>query len=163
MSFFKSIAEWFKNLFSSLKQIVVKLDAIALNYAPKAVDFLQKIKAGIDTEEYTSVKYLVTALIPGDTDTKIIEFVEKYLREYLPAVCKSLEIVYDAAGKDTEVEQLQVILDAISNASEDTKTKVYVDLAATIAQQLSDGKLTFSEALIDTQLIYKHREAFGIA
>ena len=162
MSIFKKIANLFKKAETEVHKFVLEISDFALAHCKDAVNVLQAIKKGIDSNTFKTLKDLVVTLIPGTTDDVIVNAVVAVLDEDLPKSCTALGIVYDAASKGTDVEKLAAIMQGISNTTTDKKAKIYTELAAKIATQLSDGKLSWNEIIVDTQYIYSNKDSFGI-
>jgi len=162
MSIFKKIANFFKKAETEVHKFVLEISDFALAHCKDAVNVLQAIKTGIDSNTFKTLKDLVVTLIPGTTDDVIVNAVVSVLDEDLPKACTALGIVYDAASKGTDVEKLAAIMQGISNTTADKKAKIYTELAAKIATQLSDGKLSWNEIIVDTQYIYSNKDSFGI-
>lgn len=162
MSIFAKIKSWSTSAGTAIHKFVLEISEFALAHCQEAVSFLQAIKSGIDSDTFKTLKTLVESLIPGTLDDTIINAVVAILDEDLPKACTALNIVYDASSKSTDVEKLAAVMEGISNATTDKKAKIYTELAAKIATQLSDGKLSWNEILIDTQYIYNNKDTFGI-
>lgn len=162
MSIFTKIKNGFTSVGNTIHKFVLEISDFALAHCKNAVSFLQAIKTGIDSDTFKTLKTLVESLIPGTLDDTIINAVVAILDEDLPKACTALNIVYDASSKSTDVEKLAAVMEGISNATTDKKAKIYTELAAKIATQLSDGKLSWNEILIDTQYIYNNKDTFGI-
>lgn len=162
MSIFKKIGNLFKKAETEVHKFVLEISDFALAHCKDAVNVLQAIKTGIDSNTFKTLKDLVVTLIPGTTDDVIVNAVVAVLDEDLPKACTALGIVYDAASKGTDVEKLAAIMQGISNTTTDKKAKIYTELAAKIATQLSDGKLSWNEIIVDTQYIYSNKDSFGI-
>lgn len=162
MSIFEKIANLFKKAETEVHKFVIEISDFALAHCKQAVSMLQEIKAGIDSDTFKTLKDLVITMIPGTTDDVIVNAIVAILDEDLPKACTALDIVYDAASKGTDVEKLAAIMQGISNTTTDKKAKIYTELAAKLASQLSDGKLSWNEIIVDTQYIYSNKETFGI-
>lgn len=162
MSIFKKIANLFKKAGTAIHKFILEISEFALANCKTAVSFLQALKTGIDSTEFKTLKDLVLSLIPGTLDDAIVNAIVSILDEDIPKACTALNIVYDASSATTDTEKLAAVMAGIANATTDQKTKVYTQLAATIATQLSDGKISLSEAIIDAQYIYANKDYFGI-
>lgn len=162
MSIFKKIANLFKKAETEVHKFVIEISDFALGHCKQAVSMLQAIKSGIDSDTFKTLKDLVLTMVPGTTDDVIVNAIVAILDEDLPKACTALGIIYDAASKGTDVEKLAAIMQGISNTTTDKKAKIYTELAAKIATQLSDGKLSWNEIIVDTQYIYSNKETFGI-
>lgn len=162
MNIFKVIKNLFTKIGNTIHKFVLEISDFALTHCQTAVSILQSIKNGIDTTTFKTLKDLVITLIPGTLDDTIINAIVAILDENLPKACTALDIIYTASSKATDVEKLAAILNGISNTTADKKAKIYTELAAMIALQLSDNKLSWNEVIVDTQYIYSNKETFGI-
>jgi len=162
MNIFKIIKNLFTKVGNTIHKFVLEISDFALDHCQESVNFLQAIKNGIDTTTFKTLKDLIVTLIPGTIDDTVINAIVAILDENLPKACTALNIIYEASSKATDAEKLATILDGISNTTPDKKAKIYTELAAMIALQLSDNKLSWNEVIIDTQYIYNNKESFGI-
>ena len=95
---------------------------------------------------------VITALIPGDIDDKINE----KLRGFLPRLLLELQLVDSIANITDPNAQLQAILDKLKLSSDDAKNAFYHSLASLILQKLSDGKLSWSDAVAIAEYYYQN-------
>jgi hypothetical protein len=76
--------------------------------------------------------------IPGDVTGKV--------KKILPKVILALHLIDDCKGKSEE-DTLKCISEKLFMASEMTTDAFYHSLAVTLAKELSDGKLSFGDAI----------------
>lgn len=136
----KKIFSWIKKLFSSVSTIAEK-------YVRPAIQIVEAIKKAVDSP----VMPVITALIPGNIDDVVLY----RLKKALPTVLQRLRIA-DECAKQTD--PLQVIICAIKNLKDyepDARAATYHSIATLLSVYLSDGKLTWSEAVHLTEYIYK--------
>ena len=87
MSIFKKIASLFKKAETEVHKFVLEISDFALKHCKDAVNVLQAIKAGIDSDTFKTLKDLVVTLIPGTADDVIVNAVVAVLDEDLPKAC----------------------------------------------------------------------------
>lgn len=147
----KKIINYMKNLF---QQIVLWVKGVLGNLldhfkvgAKVAVDITAKLKAIVESE----VLDIVVDLIPGELDNKILDKV----REILPLVIKKIAIGSGIVSEsDSNSEAIQKFIEHLRSLNPDGRKAFWVTFAAELNVALSDGKLTFAEGLILTQLTY---------
>lgn len=122
-------------IFSSHQQEDVDLK----NAAEKAVMLVEKVKTYIDNP----VADMIDKIIPGSWDNKAIETV----RTKLPGIIADLRGVQST-------NDIATSLNDIKFSSDDAKDRFYHNLATAAARILSDGKLSFGDAVVAVQLIY---------
>lgn len=137
---FQQIVLWVKGVLGGL------LDHFKVS-AKVAVDITTKLKAIVESE----VLDIIVDLIPGELDNKILDKV----REILPKVVKKVAIGSGIVSEsDSNSEAIQKFIDHLRSLNPDGRKAFWVTFAAELNVALSDGKLTFAEALILTQLTY---------
>jgi hypothetical protein len=135
-----SIGKWIRGwrldkILTSKKQEDIELRGAA----EKAVILVQKLKGYIDNP----IADVLSKIIPGNWDSKTIELV----RTKLPV------ILADLTGIEKTVDVTTALKD-IKFSSDDSKNRFYHNLATAAARILSDGKLSYGDAVIAVQLIY---------
>lgn len=113
-----------------------------------AVEIVENIKKVSDTP----IPDVLAAIIPGDLDEEII----KKLRQAIPDILDKLKL-FDQCGQLTDSnELLQCVLKNINLSSDELKNTMYHGLSSLLVQTLSDGKLTFQEAVLLSEYYYKN-------
>lgn len=144
-SILHDIGQFISNLFK-------KIDPVAKT----AIDFAIKVVEGIKNFD-TSVPFvgdLITKLIPGDADDKIVALV----RAKLPQIVIELRLVDSTLGLTDPNEILMAAIKVIQQLDGDYKSSFLHDLAVLIARVGADGKLDWSDAIIIAEWFFKHKD-----
>jgi hypothetical protein len=129
-------------IFTSKKQEDIELRSAA----EIAVILVEKLKNYIDNP----VADLLGKIIPGDWDTKAIQAV----RTKLPAILSDLRGIESTTDVATALNDIKF-------SNDDGKNRFYHNLATAAARVLSDGKLSYGDAVIAVQLIYDNTKNEG--
>ena len=143
-----------KNLkiFDFIKNMFNKLFGKALDlfkkHAEISVSVVDQLKKALDS----NVTDIVTALIPGDVDDLVVA----KLRSIIPVVLEKVAFAANIAktGK-TQSEIIDLVLKHLKKTNDDSKRLFWITFAAELNVALTDGKITFSEGLILSQLVFK--------
>lgn len=141
----KNVFEFIKNLFN---KVLGKAVDLFREHAEISITIVENLKKALDS----NVTDLVTALIPGEIDNVVVA----KLREVLPIVLEKVALSNNIVktGK-THSEIIDLVLKHLKKANEDSKRLFWITLAAELNVALSNGKLSFSEGLLLSQLVYK--------
>jgi hypothetical protein len=143
-----SIKNFLSHLWQSIKTLFDKVEKEVKKDVVVAISVVQRVKAIVDSP----VADVVTALIPGSADDKVKEL----LRSWLPKVIIELSLVESVANIEDQNAQLQAILDKLKLSSDETKNAFYHSLASLVLQKLSDGKLSWSDAVAIAEYYYQN-------
>lgn len=140
-----------KKIFEFLKGLVNKALGSVLDlfrkHAELAVSITERLKQVVDSP----VADVVTVLIPGDVDSVIVA----RLRKELPKVLEKLALATNILKEgETSSDVIALVLEYLKTANVDAKKMFWVTFAAEVNLVLSDGKITFSEAVIISQLVF---------
>ena len=113
-----------------------------------------------NSTEGDAIAAVITAVIPGKKDDVIVAMVRNFLKDILPKVAVELKIVDSIRGIKDPSEQLKAICNAINISSSDYKNSTYHALATMIINYLSDGKITWGEAVALAEYYYQNQDAF---
>lgn len=138
---FKQIVNWVKgNLGNVLNQFK--------DTSNTAVLIVGKIKSIVESE----VVDVAVDLIPGQIDNLIVD----KARLIIPIVIKKLSLASGIIQEsNTNSEAVAKFVEHLRSLNPEGRKAFWVTLAAELNIALSDGKLTFAEGVILTQLIYK--------
>lgn len=138
---FKQIVNWVKgNLGNVLNQFK--------DTSNTAVLIVGKIKSIVESE----VVDVAVDLIPGQIDNLIVD----KARFIIPIVIKKLSLASGIIQEsNTNSEAVEKFVGHLRSLNPEGRKAFWVTLAAELNIALSDGKLTFAEGVILTQLIYK--------
>lgn len=138
---FKQIVNWVKgNLGSVLNQFKITSNT--------AVLIVGKIKNIVESEAVD----VAVDLIPGQVDNLIVD----KARLIIPIVIKKLSLASGIIQEsNTNSEAVAKFVEHLRSLNPEGRKAFWVTLAAELNIALSDGKLSFAEGVILTQLIYK--------
>lgn len=143
-----SLKTFLHNLWQSIKHLFDKVEEEVKKEVVVAIAIVQQIKVIVDSP----VADVVTALIPGTVDDQIKE----KLREWLPKILLELGMIQSIANMTNVNDQLNAILAKLKLSSDDTKNAFYHSLASLILTKISDGKLTWSDAVAIAEYYYQN-------
>lgn len=146
----------FKKFVKWLKRTYVKLSVISKKYIDIAVNVVEAIKKIQDSPVDDIILFLVKMAIPGDADDKLINRVSDTLKEWIPKILLDLRIIDSIANIEDPNEQLKAVLAELKFSSVEAENVFYHSLAALIMEKLSDGKITWSEAVRISEYYYQH-------
>lgn len=138
---FKQIVNWVKgNLGNVLNQFKITSNT--------AVLIVGKIKNIVESEAVD----VAVDLIPGQVDNLIVD----KARLIIPIVIKKLSLASGIIQEsNTNSEAVAKFVEHLRSLNPEGRKAFWVTLAAELNIALSDGKLSFAEGVILTQLIYK--------
>jgi hypothetical protein len=135
MGTLQMIFAWIKKLLS--KKVIATI----------AVKLVNEIKDLVNSEG-------VKAMVDYTATTKDNEYLAK-VTAVMDDVYKGFLIAEGVIDKlDEPRNLLPLVIEYLKNAKPESRRKFWVDLAARIAEALSDGTITFAEASSITQLIW---------
>lgn len=140
-NFLTRVWQFIQRFFNSLEE----KGKIAVHIAVEIVENIKKVSD-------TPLPDVLAAIIPGDLDDEII----KKLRSAIPDILDKLKL-FDACGHlEDSNELLQCVLKNINLSNDELKNTMYHGLSTLLVQTLSDGKLTFQEAVLLSEYYYKN-------
>jgi hypothetical protein len=117
-------------------------------HAEVSINVVEQLKNALNS----NVTDIITALIPGNVDDLVVAKLKIILPVVLEKVALANNIV--KVGKN-QSEVIDLVLKHLKKANDDSKRLFWITFAAELNVALSDGKLTFSEGLLLSQLVYK--------
>lgn len=136
-----------RKIFSFLKNLFRNLKALAEKFVKPSVVIVENIKTAVESP----VAPIITAIIPGTWDDRIVA----KLRQHLPRILQILKIS-DECLKLTKAED--IILCAVNKLREyepEARAANYHTIAALLSVSLSDKKITWREAVHLSEEIYQ--------
>jgi len=113
-----------------------------------AVKVTQILKTSVESP----LADIAVTLIPGEVDNEVLY----RLRKIIPEVANKVAIaagIYEAAKANNEA--VTAIVNYLKGLNPEGRTKFWVDFAAELNLALADGKITYTEAVILSQMAYK--------
>jgi len=149
MKVLKKLWSWIEKVFNGLNAKTKELVPVAINVVQAIKDFELSGTADV-------IEFVVTKAIPGDADDKAIIAGRAIVRKWLPKILLELQLVEVAANTDDLNEKLQLILQRLKLSSDETQNIVYHGIASLIVEKLSDGELSWSDAIAISEYYYKN-------
>lgn len=143
-----SLKNFLRHLWQSIKNLFDKVEAEVKKDVVVAISVVQQIKSVVDSP----VADVITAMIPGELDDQI----KQQLRKLLPKLILELGLVQSVANIEDQNAQLQAILEKLKLSSDDAKNAFYHSLASLILEKLSDGKLSWTDAVAISEYYYQN-------
>lgn len=145
-----------KKIWNFIKNIFNKLDDEVKRIVPVAINIVEAVKKVMDSPVDEVIATILKQVIPGDADNVLIDQVKSFIEKNLPKVLLDLNLVNSIAGIEDENEKLKAILAQFKLSSDETKNILYHGLAALAIEKLSDGKLSWSDAVALSEYYYKN-------
>jgi len=143
-----SLKKFLHRLWTGIKGIFDKIEDDLKRLVPVAIKVVEAIK----TFDESIVSDVLTTLIPGEVDDKIMQ----KLREFLPKILLELNMVDSIIGITDPNEQLKAILARIKLSPKNSQDVFYHGIASLILSELSDGKFSWSDAVAVAEYYYKY-------
>lgn len=142
-------------IFSFIKRIFAGLKYEAKKNIPVAIDVVEAIKKVLDSQVDDIVLSILGSLVPN-LPVSQINIIKSKLEKELPKIILELNLVNLALNGQDINTQLQTILDQLKLSSDDIKAEKYHVMASKILVVLSDGKVTWGEAVMLTEWYYQN-------
>lgn len=143
-----------KKLFNFIKKLYVSLKDETKEYLPIAIKTVEAIKKVMESPVDDVLLSVIGCVIPG-LPTNKINIIKAKIEAELPKILLEMNLVNSIANIEDTNAQLQAILDALKVSTDDTKAEKYHTLASKLLIVLSDGKVTWSEAVMFTEWYYQ--------
>lgn len=147
MSFAKQLRSFLNNLWDIIRQFWTVAENFIKENIHVAVVVTENFKKFVDNPVGDFLLSIIDEKIPGDVTGKV--------KEVLPKVLLALQLVDDCKDLSQE-DTLKCIASKLQSASDQFKNAFYHSLAVTLAEQLSDGKIGFSDAIALVEWYYKN-------
>jgi hypothetical protein len=143
-----SVVTFLRNMWRGLKHIFSSVEDYVKENIHAAVMVVENIKAFIDNPAID----FITAVIPGDIDDSI----KRRLREWLPKVLLSLQIIQDCAELE-DPERLRCIVQKVAEATDDQRDLIYHNIAVLLLKYTSDGEFSISDGIGLIEWYYRNK------
>lgn len=139
---FNQIGDFLRNLFSDIVDIVE-------TKAPKAVQAVQKIKEGIESNGST-IEWIISK-----TKTEKDDEIYALIKNHLPTVSKELATIEGLVEEGaSDEEAMEAYLGYIESKAKAARAKEYIILASTILQAIITRRMPLEILIIATQKAY---------
>lgn len=149
MSFVSSLKRFLANIWNLFEQWFQVAEQYVKDNIHVAVVITENVKKFIDNPVGDFLLSVIDEKIPGDVTGKV--------KEVLPKVILALQLIDDCKDLEDQEATLKCIASKIQSASDEFKNAFYHSLAVTLAEQLSDGKIGFSDAIALVEWYYKNQ------
>jgi hypothetical protein len=139
-NFFQKVREFFQQLFSGIDNFIA-------NTVRPTILFLEALKTAIQNPSFD----ILTDIIPGNIDNKVLEL----LRKYLPVVIKKLNIVVSVRHINDD-DYVKEYIKLLRESSPALRSALIFKTASLLIQEL-DGK-KFDEVEIDTLVQFTYNQ-----
>lgn len=137
-----------KKLINFLKNLFSKFRAYVSRYVLPSVQVVEQIKAFLDSPAIP----ILETVIPGKLDDAIITKIQTYL----PKVLTVLQIAQDCVTPDATPDSIiQCVVKKLAAMNPDARAAQYHSIASLLTVYLSDGKITWSEAIHLVEMVYQ--------
>lgn len=150
----KKVKLFFAKMWAYLVSLFTKVDSLVDQYAPIAIRVVEGLKEVNESFKGDLIEFVLKKVIPGDAEGPVIDAVRKKLKEYLPKLILQLKLASTVSQIKDPNDQLIAIVKAINFSPDETKNMFYHGLSTMILEALSDGKLTWSEAVHISEYYY---------
>lgn len=135
-----------KKIFAFIKRLFSKAAKLVQKFVQPSIAVTEALKNAVNSP----VTPILTALIPGHLDDKIVTA----LKTQLPKVLQVLHIA-DECSKHTDPDEIiRCAVNALRKYNPDGQAATYHSIASLLSVYLSDGKLTWKEAVHLAQAAY---------
>jgi len=135
---FDSIGAYFRKLFKKAKDFVN-------NEIPAAIAVVEALKSFIDSPFVP----VITHLIPGELDDVIADKIKKAL----PGILVKLKIAQGCSNLNSNDAIIQCAISYLKSLDPEARRGKYLDIASTLSEYLTDGKLSWAEIVTIVQSI----------
>lgn len=154
MSLKSFVTNVWKKLITFVKKTYKKVDELANKFCPIAINAVEAMKKVNEGTVGDVIEFIVTTAIPGNKDDIVVKALRGKLKLILPKIITQLTIVNSIAEIEDENEKLKAMLAAVNISPDETKNALYHSFGALALEKLSDGKLSWSEAVQLTEWWY---------
>lgn len=140
-----------KKIFAFLKKLFSRSQALIKKYVRPSVEVVNLLKTFFDSPAVP----ILTALIPGHID----DVLAAQIKTTLPVVLKVLGFADECTNRLNGETVLQCAVAKLRLMSEDAQKAAAHNIAALLAEYLSDGRLTWTECIHLAEMTYTELKA----
>lgn len=151
------IEKWwakFKTWFISGEEQARKITKVAISVT-------NVVKSITDSPIDDVLAEIAKAAIPGKADDVIINKIMQDIPVVLPKIISELTIVDGLLADGTIEQKAEYVLSKIKFSSDGQKNLFAHNLCTSLVQALSDGKFTFGEAVVLSEMVYQEMKKNG--
>lgn len=155
MSLKSKIANLWAKITAFVKNIYNRVDDVADKFCPVAIKAVEFLKYYNGSAAGDAVAAIISFVIPGDADDKLIKEIRKRMDKALPVVLMHLKMIHAIADIEDPNEQLKAICKAIQFSPDEAKNAICHTFATLLLEALADGKLTWGESVMLAEHYYQ--------
>ena len=144
---FSKVVTWFSNL-------LTKNDAMVKKFAPIAIDVLNGIKTANSCGAGDALTLILTG-IGAKWGAPVMKLVDTWIKDNIDKVIAGVGIAGTAAETSSVSDKIRLVSDYIATLDIDTKGVKISNIAAMLAKDLADSKLSIVEIIAIVTAIYK--------
>lgn len=156
MKIWEKIKEISTSVWSWIKRVAGKSDDFVGKYAPLAVNVCNWIKEFNDSPGADIVERIAES-VGKKHGISFIPAVRKWLTNNLPKIIDTLNLSSSVAKEATLTDKIMAAKEAIDKMDSNMKASVWASIATMLAEDLSDGKLSWSESITLIAYVYDNR------
>jgi len=146
-----SLSTFLTKLWSFIQGLITSLEDDLKNVMlPVTIDVINAIKNIEDLDPNDIIGSIISKANGAEIEDK--------LRQYLPTVITSLTILESVENAPTIEAQIQIVLQKITLSPDPAKNALYHSMAAMLLTDLSEGRLTFPEAVQLVEYYYQNNK-----
>lgn len=146
--------KFLKKIWATIKLLYDSLVGNTKKYIPVAINIVEAIKSVMDTPVDDILAEILKRAIPGNADDVLIDKIRLVVEKWLPKILLELKLVDSISLIEDPNEQLKAILAQLKLSSQETQNMLYHGLASLILEKLSDGELSWSDAVAISEYYY---------
>jgi|GEM_PF-1396790 len=143
--------KFFRKIWSWIKKMWKKVNDIADEYVPIAVNVVEAVKKAIESKKFSVIVTIIETFTPKATD-EIIDTIIALLKKYIPKISLQLQIIEAITDEEDPVKQIELIFQKIGEGITDEQwqkfcTGLAQEVLYTLAKDSDGGsKITWAEA-----------------
>lgn len=148
-----------KKLWSKITSLFDKVEDKTKKLVPIAINVVEGIKKVMDSPVDDVVLSVVKSAIPGDADDILIDKVKSVVEKWLPKILLEMRLIDSIANVEDPNDQMLKILEQFKLSSDETKNIFYHGFCSLILEKLSDGEISWSDAIVISEYYFKNHGA----
>lgn len=145
-----------KKLWAFISKVWDGLNAKAKELVPVAIKVVEGIKTAMDGPVDDIILTIVKSAIKGTADDVLIDRIKLTVETWIPKVLLELKLIDSIANIEDTNAQLQAVLVQLKLSSNETQNIVFHGISSLIIEKLSDGELSWSDAIAISEYYYKN-------
>jgi hypothetical protein len=144
-----------KKVLDFIKDLYLKIKDETKEHIPTAIKAVEALKMIMDSPVDDIILGVIAATLPNKSVGVKMFLVKEKIHQELPKILLGLNMIDSIANITDTNEQLQAILNAIKLSPDEVKAEKYHIIASKLLVILSDGKISWGEAVIFSEFYYQ--------